>query len=731
MEQRYRAAEQLLGHNRPILVRGGKIRPVWQDGTFWYRADGRFLRVDPATGTKEPAFDHERLAKALGADPDALPFGTITLEDGAVVFDTDGARRRCSLDTYTMTRSAAPGPTDVVSPDGRHAVFRKGHDLWLRELATGAESPLTTDGTAERPYGAGTDSSSHRTLLRRLGLPYYPPLVVWSPDGKRLLTHRLDERGVGLMHLVESAPADGGRPVPHTYRYALPGDEVLPRAELIVFDVASGTAVAAKAEPLLVAHLSPIALRRIWWADDGSAAYYLQQTRDYRTLRLNSLDPATGDVRTLVEESGPTRVEPSQWIGHKPIVKVLPEGVVWYSQRDGFGHLYLYGDRTVRLTRGEWNVQEILHADSTGVYFTAAGLVPEDPYRRQVCRVALDGTGFARITGDDLDHEVSAADDGSCFVDSASAVDVPPVITVRGWDGRVLVDLGHADISGLLATGWQPPERVRVKAADGVTDLYGVLHKPHGFDPARRYPVVDHPYPGPQTSRVPPSFDPGFYGYDAEAVAALGFAVLALDGRGTPGRDKAFHDASYGALETGGHLDDHIAALRQLAETRPWLDLDRVGIFGRSGGGYATVRALLAHPDFFKVGVAECGNHDQRLYHSMWGESYEGPVDAGTYARSANTELADRLQGKLLLVHGELDDNVTPHLTMRLVERLIAANKDFELLIVPGAEHLFVGFEEYVTRRRWDYFVRHLLNAEPPAGYRLNPIPFDPELLAG
>ncbi|MEV4899446.1 prolyl oligopeptidase family serine peptidase, partial [Nonomuraea sp. NPDC055795] len=440
-----------------------------------------------------------------------------------------------------------------------------------------------------------------------------------------------------------------------------PGDTVLPRAELIVFDVESGTAVAAKAEPLLVAHLSPIALRRIWWAGDGSAAYYLQQTRDYRTLRLNSLDPATGEVRTLVEESGPTRVEPSQWISHRPIVKVLPEGVVWYSQRDGFGPLYLYGERTVRLTRGEWNVQEILHADSTGVYFTATGLVPGDPYRRQVCRVALDGTGFARITADDLDHEVSAADDGSCFVDSASAVDVPPVITVRGWDGRFLVELGHADISGLLATGWQPPERVRVKAADGVSDLYGVLHKPHGFDPDRRYPVIDHPYPGPQTSRVQPSFDPGFYGYDAEAVAALGFAVLALDGRGTPGRDKAFHDASYGALETGGHLDDHIAALRQLAETRPWLDLDRVGIFGRSGGGYATARALLAHPDFFKVGVAECGNHDQRLYHAMWGESYEGPLDAGTYARSANTEMADRLQGRLMLVHGELDDNVTPH----------------------------------------------------------------------
>nr|WP_055502302.1 DPP IV N-terminal domain-containing protein [Nonomuraea pusilla] len=728
MIDRYRTAERLLGHHRSGLVRGGKVKPAWREGRFWYRSEGRFLLVDPRTGTKEPAFDHPRLAAAIGADPGALPFAHITLDDGAVVFDANGARWRCSLDTYACTRSEPPGPADAVSPDARRAVFVRGHDLWLRDLETGQESALTSDGTEDQAYAVNPDSASPRTLMRNLGMGAPPPVVLWSPDSRKVLAHRLDQRGVELMHLLESAPPGGGRPVLHSYRYAVAGDEVVPRAELVVFDVETGTAVPSKGDPLLVPYLSPITLRRVWWAEDGSAVHYLEHTRDMRTLRLCVLDPETGETRTLVEESGPTRVEATQQFADRPIVKVIPEGVLWYSQRDGWGHLYLYGERTVQLTRGEWAVQEILHADSSGVCFTASGLVADDPYRRQVCRVGLDGTGFARITDDDLDHSVSVADDGSCFVDSASAVDVPPVITVRGWDGRVLVELERADVSGLLATGWRPPERVRVKAADGVTDLYGVLHPPHDLDPAGSYPVIDHPYPGPQTNRVRPGFDPGLYGYDAEAVAALGFAVLALDGRGTPGRSKAFHDASYGALETAGHLDDHVAALRQLAATRPWLDLDRVGIFGRSGGGYATVRAMLRHPDIYKVGVAECGNHDQRLYHALWGESYEGPFDPELYARSANGELADRLEGRLLLVHGELDDNVTPHLTMRLVERLIAADKDFDLLIVPGAEHAFVGYEHYVTRRRWDHLVRHLLRVEPPAGFRLAPIPFTPEL---
>ncbi|MFI7057195.1 DPP IV N-terminal domain-containing protein [Streptosporangium canum] len=746
----YQAAEQLLRHNRSKLVRGGRIRPQWIDGgdRFWYAVDTpegrRFILADPEAGTREPAFDHVRAASALAAasgrevDVRALPFAAIELTVGAVEFDAFDTHWRCPLDTYVCEEAAGSPPGDFLapaSPDQKHAVFLRGNDLWARSPGDGRERALTSDGAVDHAYGASPFVPL--VLLNKLGLPGLPPAVAWSPDSTRVLTHRTDLRGVRQTHLVESMPADGGAPRLMTQRYAFPGDDRLPLGEFVVLDVASGTAVRARTEPVTIPLLSPITTGWAWWADDSSAVYYLEQSRDVRTLRLNRLDPVTGEVRTLITETGDTRVEPAQTQAQRPMVRVLSGGkeALWYSQRDGWGHLYLYdahsGEPRGQVTSGQWAVQEILHVDEAGrvVYFVVSGLVAADPYRRSVCRVGLDGSGFERITDDDQDHVVIVPESGGYFIDSASTTDSPPLISVRGWDGQVIVVLEQTDITRLMATGWTPPERFRVKAADGVTDIYGVLYRPHGFDPGRSYPVIDHPYPGPQMNRVSPSFDSGLLGADAEAVAALGFVVVAVDGRGTPGRDKAFHDASYARYETAGGMEDHVAALRQLAGTRPWMDLDRVGIFGLSGGGYATVRAMGDFPDVYKVGVAEAGNHDNRYYHAWWAETYDGPAAAEDYARSANVEIADRIQGKLLLVHGGMDDNVHPHLTLRLADRLIAADKDFDLLIVPGAEHAFFGYEHYVSRRRWDYLVRHLMGIEPPDGYRLTPAPIDMEVI--
>ncbi|MGW7368857.1 prolyl oligopeptidase family serine peptidase [Streptomyces sp. NPDC054841] len=413
---------------------------------------------------------------------------------------------------------------------------------------------------------------------------------------------------------------------------------------------------------------------------------------------------------------------------------VLADEVLWYSQRDGWGHLYRYDLRTGALlgqvTSGQWAVRKILHVDEAErvVYFTASGLVAEDPYRCTVCRVGLDGSGFAKVTDDELDHVVTLPDTMEYFIDSASTVDTPPVTRVRDWAGRVLVELERADISKLTATGWTPPERFRVKAADGVTDIYGVLYHPRGFDPARRYAVVDNIYPGPQTNRVDPGFGLGGMGLDAEPLAALGFVVVAVDGRGTPGRSKAFHDASYGHLADAGCLADHVAALRQLAETRPWMDLDRVGAFGHSGGGFATVRAMLDFPEVYKAGVALSGSHEARSFSLDFVEAYDGADNPKAWARASNVDLADRLAGKLLLVHGEMDDRVHPDHTLRLADRLIAADKDFELLIVPGAEHTFIDCLAYVRKRGWDFLVRELMGMQPPA-YRPAPITIDPALL--
>ncbi|NYI04603.1 S9 family peptidase [Allostreptomyces psammosilenae] len=749
--EHYQAAERLLRRSaRPgELVIGDKVRPQWIDGgaRFWYAVSNgvgrRFVLVDPAAGTREPAFDHPRLAAALAdasgqqIDPEALPFLAVQLAAGTVEFDAFGEHWRCRLDDYACERAefTPPGnPLEVPSPDGKLAVSQRGHDLWARSLSDGREWALTTDGEPDHRYGSGPDCTSNGTLLRKIGLPHLPPAVAWSPDSTKVLAHRTDERGVRQTHLVQAGPADGGAPQLHTQRYAHAGDERMPLAELVVLDVAAGTVVRAQAEPLLMPQMSPISTRWAWWAPDGSAVYYLSRPRDLRTLTLHRLDPATGEVTTVLSETGDTRVEPNQWAYEPPIVRVLADEALWYSQRDGWGHLYRYDLRTGALlgqvTSGQWAVRQILRVDEAQrvVYFTASGLVEEDPYRRTVCRVGLDGSGFARVTDDELDHVVTLPGNPEYFVDSASTVDTPPVARVVDWDGRVLVELERADIGRLTETGWTAPERFRVKAADGVTDIYGVLYKPRGFDPAQRYPVVDNLYPGPQVNRVAPCFDPGGMGLDAEPVAALGFVVVALDGRGTPGRSKSFHDASYGRLGDAGGLADHVAALRQLAGTRPWMDLDRVGAFGHSGGGFAAARAMLDFPEVYKVGVALSGPHDTPCFNLGFVEAYDGADNPEAWARSSNVDLADRLAGKLLLVHGEMDDQVHPHHTLRLADRLLAADKDFELLIVPGAEHTFIDCLAYVRRRCWDFLVRELMGTRPPA-YRPAPIAIGPELL--
>ncbi|PZF84743.1 S9 family peptidase [Jiangella anatolica] len=746
----YERAERMLGHHRSRLALRASVRPRWigDSGRFWYRVDTErgteFVLVDPGAGARAPAFDHERLAAALASasgetvEPYALPFDAIEVSEDAVAFEAFEARWSCRLDDYTCARDdSRPRRTPLtrVSPDGRWVAFRRGHDLWVRSAASGEEFPLTTDGTADRAYAINPDVGGSRWYLRRVGVFEPVPVLAWSPDSRRILAHRTDHRGVAVMPMIEAAPADGGRPRLHTYRYAIPG-ETLPRGEWVVFDVETRTVVPADGDPFPLGFTSPLRSGAAWWSSDGATVYHLDRSRDQKTLRLASIDAATGATRTLIEETGRTRVEAAPGALQKPMVHVLAGGreALWFSQRDGWGHLYLYdlttGQPEAQVTKGDFVVQEILHVDeeSRTAFLSVSGLDDDDPYRRTLVSVGLDGGALTRLVDDGLDHVLSAAPDGRWFVDSASTVDTPPVTTLRDRTGAVVLELERADISRLLEAGWTAPERVRAIAADGVTPIYGVLYKPYGFDPAQRYAVVDHPYPGPQVKRVEAGFDCGRYGHDAEAVAALGFAVLAIDGRGTPGRDKKFHDHTWGDMGAAGSLEDHVAALHQLAETRPWLDLDRVGIFGLSGGGFATGRALLAFPDTYKVGVAEAGNHDNRTYHTLWAETYHGPYDPDAGARLSNTELAENLVGKLLLIHGEMDDNVTPHLTMRLVDRLIAANKDFDLLIVPNAEHSFAGYQDYVSRKRWDYLVRHLMGVEPPE-YRLAPVPVDPDVL--
>ncbi|MEV0618739.1 DPP IV N-terminal domain-containing protein [Nonomuraea sp. NPDC050404] len=754
---RYAKAEALLAHNLRSLVHSPQVRPNWIPGTetFWYRitaAGGvRFVFADAETGTTRPAFDHERLAGALRAvlneDVDAakLPFFGIELVDDVVRVVVGEQRVEVCLGSYAATLLGPARAQETRSPDGRWSVGVRDHNLYLRDTATDEERRLTTDGAEAYSYGTPPDASANRVMQENLGFTA-PPLVVWSPDSSRFVTHRLDQRDLQLMHLVRSAPANGGRPAAMSYRYAMVGDENVATADFFVFEAETGRATQAKHEPVSMDYLSVIALDHVWWNDDATKAYWLSGDRGGRTVRLYELDPATGEVTVLVEETSRsnTLLGPHY---HDRNVKVLSSGeVLWWSERSGWGHLYLYAPAGTggpggtagtagTVTSGDWLVRRIVGVDEAArrVVFTAAGREPgSDLYVQELCSVSLDGGEITTITSDGLDHDPRPSRSGRYFVDVTSRVDVPAVSVLRDATGAVVLELERADAAALYAAGWSPPERVVVKAADGVTDLSCAIYRPHDFDPCARYPVLDEIYPGPQVSttpiRFPLSGGPLTAERHAAPFAALGFVVVAVDARGTAMRERAFRDhARLGG--DGDFVDDHVAAITRLGATRPWMDLDRVGVYGHSGGGYASTRCLLRAPGFFKVAVSSAGDHDDRTYHAWWGERFFGPAGEFDFDAHANIPLAGDLAGKLLLAHGGMDDNVTPHLTMRLVDALIEANKDFDLCIVPNADHSMFHQQAYWFRRRWDYVVRHLMGRTPPA-YRIADVPADPELIA-
>ena len=747
----YARAERMLLWNAAALVRNASVQPHWIGGSdrFWYRretADGaEFVVVDPARGTRRPAFDHARLAAALSRAADSawtaeqLPFDSIAFVDAARALEVDaaGSRWRCELrDVRDAARSpcARIGPVarDTLgalrSPDGQWDAFVRGYDLYLRAVASGEVVRLTTDGARDLAYGGQPGGRTSAVTDLRSGRAL-PPDAIWSPDSKRLLTQRLDERGVGEMYLLESARADGSyRPKLWSYRYPVPGDSVVPRATLLLVDVERRAVSPVRTEPLDVLYASPIALNQVWWDSTGSTVYALRRERGMRAYQVMAIDAASGATRVVLEERGPTLVEPHLSIGARPNIRVLGDrSVVSYSERDGWGHLYLFdgasGAVRSRITQGPWVVRDLLALDERArtVLFTATAREPgSDPYYRKLYRTGLAGSGLRLLTPEEADHQVTLSPSGRYVVDRYSRVDLAPRTVLRdARDGHVLRTLEEADVSRLLATGWRWPERFHVKAADGVTDIYGVIYSPSTFDSTRRYPVLDEVYPGPQAIKSPTGFTPGG---DAAALAELGFVVVNIDGRGTPYRSKGFHDYQYGKLELGGGLEDHVAGLRQLAERRPYLDLGRVGVYGHSGGGFMSARAMMLYPDFYKVAVSSAGNHDQRGYISLWGETYMGLPVEHRYDAQSNASLARNLKGKLLLAFGDLDDNVQPALTVQLIDALEKANRDYDLLLVPNANHAFALRSTYFMRRRWDYFVTHLLGQTPPPNYEIAPV---------
>ena len=734
----YVRAERTLGDHTSPLVFRTTVRPTWVSGErFWYRnaivGGTEFVVVDADRGTQARAFDHSGLSRALSSVTGVtyraldLPFTDFEFVDSgrSIGFELDGRTYVCDV----RGQSCAEGASEiwdrsrfaVTSPDGTTAAFIRDHNLWVRDLGTGDERPLTTDGVED--YGYATDNAGWTRSDRAV--------VLWSPDSRKIATFQQDQRGVGEMYLVDTKV---GHPTLQAWKYPLPGDSIIPMIERVVIHLDGPRVVRLDMPP--DQHRSTICdhvrCRGTGWADvewspDGSQFAFASSSRDHKRAQLRIADPETGAVRDVMEETVETFFES----GNRMVNwHVLPETneVIWFSQRDDWGHLYLYdlesGRLKSRITEGSSNVLQVRRVDREArtLYFTGVGREPGDPYFEYLYRVGLDGGDVTLLTPDSANHIVTLSPSVEYFVDSYSTPIVPPITVVRSTvDGKVLLAVEEADVGRLMLSGWQPPIPIQVKARDGVTDLHGLMYRPSNFDPDETYPILNYLYPGPQSGSVGSrSFNPSRG--DKQALAELGFIVVEVDAMGTPGRSKSFHEAYYGNMGDNG-IPDQMAAITELAGRYPWMDLDRVGIWGHSGGGFASADAIMRYPDFYDVAVSQAGNHDNRNYEDDWGEKWQGLLETyadGTtnYDNQANQLLAEDLKGKLLLAHGTLDTNVPPSNTLLVVDRLIAANKDFDLIMLPNRSHGF-GNEPYMMRRRWDYFVRHLLGAEPPEGYEI------------
>ncbi|MEP7347613.1 MAG: DPP IV N-terminal domain-containing protein, partial [Gemmatimonadaceae bacterium] len=606
----------------------------------------------------------------------------------------------------------------------KSATFIREYNLWTKDLATGKETQLTTDGIKDFGYATNNAGWTHNDN----------PVVTWSPDSRQIATFQHDGRGVRDMFLVST---NVGSPRLESWKYPMPGDSVIFRiTRVIVSQGPDGRPKLVKLQMPPDAHRSTVSdhiacggeICDVEWYPDGSHLAFVSSSRDHKTAWFRVADAQTGEVRTLFEEKSATQVGDASL--RENLWRVLPGSneLIWWSERDNWLQLYLYdlttGMLKNRITSGDGNVSDVVRVDqkTRTIYFVANGKeAGRDPYFHHLYRIGFDGKEQTLLTPENADHNVTLSPDGKYVVDSYSTPDTPPRTVLRDITGKVIQDLERADLSRLVANGWKPPTPVRMKARDGTTDIYGLMFTPSNLDSTKKYPIVDYIYPGPQSGSVGSrSFAPARG--DHQALAELGFIVVAIDGMGTPGRSKSFHDAYYGRMNDNT-LPDQVAGIKELATRYAFIDLDKVGIWGHSGGGFATAAAMFRYPDFFKVGISESGNHDNRNYEDDWGERYQGLlVRSGTsdnYAAEANQTYAKDLKGKLFLAHGGMDDNVPPYNTELVADALIKAGKSFDLLILPNARHGYGGDSNYMMGRRWDYFVKNLIGAEPPKDYQI------------
>lgn len=766
LREAYARAAKVLDANLDGAIRNADLAPRWiGDGAhLWYQRAGEggpeWVIVDSATGKRAQAFDPARLrraaeAAAKGDIAAVLPVSTLTAS--SVTLTLADRTLECELPAYTCASAPTPAPMSDTgwAPDGRQGLFVRDHNLHLRERGSDETIVLTNDGVPHFAYGALPGTSLMAMPLMRNPAPRPPFGIVWSPDSRRFVSTRVDERKVEPFPFVEAVPQDGSwRPKLWQPRIPLIGDAERGEVEVAIFDVAERrkTVVDLKDGWQLQGSV-------FHWAADGRRAYGLVAKAGAKAVGLAEIDLETGAVRVVVQEETPIWGRFNAFIYSPPNVRVL-EGtreVLWFSERDGWGQLYLYDLETGRLkrklTRDERTVRDVVGIDTARrrLFFTAGGTDADpDPYFIRLYSTSLDGsaarlltpeTGVHRLAREPIGNAApgSAAaaalsPDGSRIVESHSALDRPPVTVLRSAeDGRVISMLEAADVSHVVSAGWRAPTRVKIMAADGKTPLWGTIYFPPDMKPGRKYPVIDAIYGGPQITNAPADYREAVATMNPRSrasLAELGFIVVTIDGRGTPGRSKPFNNASYEVFAEP-ELADHVAGIQELAAKFGNFDLDRIGIYGHSFGGYTSARAILAYPDVFKVAVSSAGPLNFQGFYPVEGLFPIADYGQGGNVRPAPTAvpsnyrrldlmpLASNLKGKLLLVYGEMDENALPSVTLQMADALIKANKPFDMMYLPNETHNFFRSSAYYTQRMWDYFVEHLAQQEPPADFRL------------
>lgn len=699
----------------------------------------KFILVDINSKTKKTAFDHEKLAEVLSKEMDNeinandLPIYSVSFSKDLKTLHFSASRQKYSysLEDNLLSKNSSSenkvSRNEHVSPNGKLAAYISNYNLWVRNLETDKKTQLTFDGIED--YGYATNNAgwtkSDGAVLK------------WSPKSDKIATFQQDARGVGMMYLMST---NVGHPKLEAWKHPLPGDDKIFTIERVIIhlddkpktvrlkmgkDFQRGSTtdhIAGRNNELLDAQ----------WNKEGTKFAFVSGSRNHKIAHLQVADATTGRVESIHKEEVTTYYESGvnaeNW-------KVLFDSneFIWYSEKTDWGHIYLYDLETKQLknkiTSGDFLVKQIknINEETRQIYFSAGGKEEGNPYHNYFYKVNFDGSNFINLTPSKGTHSVKFSVDYSMLIDTYSTTTNPPITVLRNGNGEKIMDLETADISELNKNNWQKPVEFSVKARDEKTDIYGIMCLPSHYDASKKYPVLNYIYPGPQSGSV------GTYNFrpvwrDFQAVAELGFVVVAVDAMGTPMRSKSFHDAYYGNMGDNG-LPDNIAAIKQLAQKYKGMDIERVGIWGHSGGGFASTRAVFAYPEFYDVAVSGSGNHDNRNYEADWGEKWqgllvdgnaEGKADGTTnYDNQANQLIAKDLKGKLLITHGTMDDNVPPSNTMLVVEALIKANKDFDMILYPNKRHGYGDMTKYMTRKRWDYFVTHLLNAKPAEGFKL------------